>query len=213
MYERLLELLIEKWEKARFQVKDVDEARVLQQSSLAEYLQVGIDAIRKVLERLAFAAHAGQSERAGTADIAAQRAESPAALLATGKENSRKLPVDLKEIMEYLRDRVGILYKRGGDSDENAVYTFPHRSFQEYLAAAYFYREETPFFKRYPQVNADVWQDVAAYFGSTDPDRWREVGGAGREHRLLQKARPGLEFAEFAGARTGNNELMPLAQA
>ncbi len=213
LYERLLDLLIEKWEKARFQVKDVDEARVRQQSSLAEYLQVGINAIRKVLERLAFAAHAGQSERAGTADIAAQALSHQLLLLATGKENSRKLPVDLKEILEYLRDRVGILYKRGGDSDENAVYTFPHRSFQEYLAAAYFYRQEKALFERYPEVNANEWQDVAAYLGSTDPDRWREVIVLAGSIDSFKQPGPVWNLVNSLVPKPVNSESMTLLQA
>ena len=213
LYERLLELLIEKWEKARFQVKDVDEARVRQQSSLAEYLQVGIDAIRRVLERLAFAAHAGQSERAGTADIAAQALSHQLFLLASCKANSRNPPVNPNEILEYLRDRVGILYKRGGDSDDNAVYTFPHRSFQEYLAATYFYREEKAFFECYPKVKADVWQDVAAYLGSTDPDRWREVVVLAGSINSLSKPGPVWDLVNSLAPKPVNAETMTLAQA
>jgi formylglycine-generating enzyme required for sulfatase activity len=56
------------------------------------------------------------------------------------------------------------------------VYTFPHRSFQEYLTAAYLRREEETLFKQYPDCEEfGDWQEVAAWLGTTDPDRWREV--------------------------------------
>lgn len=173
LYERLLKLLIENWEKARFKVLDAEGAKKIEQYSLAVYLQVGVDAIQKVLERLAFAAHANQADnRSGTADIAAKDLSHALYQLAANTQETKRHVVDMPAIHDYLRDRVGILYQRGGD-DGHAVYTFPHRSFQEYLAAAYFRREEQDLFKQYP--DCDDWQALAAHLATTDPDRWREV--------------------------------------
>jgi Uncharacterized conserved protein len=87
-------------------------------------------------------------------------------------DSNRQYDVSVAKIHDYLRDRVGILYQRGGDGD-HAVYTFPHRSFQEYLAAAYFHREEKNLFAKYS--DCEDWQALAAHLASTDPDRWREV--------------------------------------
>ncbi len=170
LYKHLLDLLIQKWEKARFKVDDAEAAKKCEQHSLAEFLQVGPDAIRQVLERLAYNAHANQTGNAsGTADIAAQNLSHELFKLA---RNNQQHNVSVAKIHDYLRDRVGILYQRGGDGD-NAVYTFPHRSFQEYLAAAYFHREEKDLFTQYP--NCEDWQALAAHLATTDPDRWREV--------------------------------------
>ena len=170
LYEKLLELLVNRWEKKRFDAEDSEKAKNLQQYSLAEFLQVGHDTIRKVLERLAFSAHALQdAKQRETADIAEK--ELIWELYEEAKRNERK--IDQKEICDYLRDRVGILYQRGGANDYGAVYTFPHRSFQEFLAAAYFRRGEKALFKEHPKCRK--WYDVAARLGKADPDRWREV--------------------------------------
>ena len=73
------------------------------------------------------------------------------------------------------------MYQRGGKNEVDAVYTFPHRSFQEYLAAAYFRREEDALFDFFMAQDANLeledetWQELAAHLGRTDPDRWREV--------------------------------------
>ncbi|MEE9425674.1 MAG: SUMF1/EgtB/PvdO family nonheme iron enzyme [Methylococcales bacterium] len=179
LYERLLELLIDEWEKARFKTEDSLAAHECEQHSLAEFLQIGQDTIRLVLERLAFQAHTKQSINSNavadadtmeTANIAASDLSHQllCAAKAAGQDNIHPL-----DICEYLRDRVGILYQRGGASELDAVYTFPHRSFQEYLTAAYFRRTEKSMLHDYPEH--DEWQTLAAYLGSSDPDRWREV--------------------------------------
>ncbi|WP_287601813.1 SUMF1/EgtB/PvdO family nonheme iron enzyme [Thiothrix sp.] len=170
LYERLLELLVNKWEKARFDAKDCDDARRLAQHSLAEFLQIGQDVIRRVLERLAFRAHTLQdAQQQETADISSD--DLILALAKAARKGGKN--VDEWEVCEYLRDRVGILYQRGGTNEEDAVYTFPHRSFQEYLAAAYFQLETDELFSEHEDCQS--WQEVAAQLGTSDPDRWREV--------------------------------------
>ncbi len=170
LYERLLELLVNRWEKKRFEAEDSEKAANLQQHSLAEFLKIGQDAIRKVLERLAFRAHAAQdANQRGTADIS----EKDLINQLQQEADHNKLEVYQNRLREYLRDRVGILYQRGGANELEAVYTFPHRSFQEYLAAAYFRRGEKALFADYPKCRK--WYDVAAKLGREDPDRWREV--------------------------------------
>ncbi|MGR8932333.1 MAG: TIR domain-containing protein, partial [Gammaproteobacteria bacterium] len=175
LYERLLELLIDEWEKARFKSEDAEAALRREQHSLAEFLQLGQDTIRLVLERLAFQVHACEpraqdSEPVHTADIAAKDLSHQ--LLCEAKKAGRER-IDALEICEYLRDRVGILYQRGGASDLDAVYTFPHRSFQEYLAAAYLRREEKALFKDHR--DCEDWQSLIAHLAGREPDRWREV--------------------------------------
>ena len=180
LYERLLELLVEEWERVRFKADNEKSAREQHQTSLADYLHIGQDAIREVLERLAFRAHASQGAGLqGTADISAYDLtyELSKAASKVGKK------INPFEISVFLCDRVGILYQRGGANEMDAVYTFPHRSFQEYLAASYFRRNANAVLDYFEEECAEsdielideTWQYIASHLGKTDPDRWREV--------------------------------------
>jgi formylglycine-generating enzyme required for sulfatase activity len=175
LYQELLDLLVKKWEKARFAVKDAEEAK--SQPSLSAFLQVGYEAIYLVLERLAFNAHARQKiNEKGVADIAED-----SLVVALNKlviEHNPDNPVNAPLLQNYLRDRVGILNLRGGDNQENSVYSFPHRSFQEYLAASYLSRGEKGMYDGYDgfeKKRGTKWYDFAAFLLKNDPDRWREV--------------------------------------
>jgi formylglycine-generating enzyme required for sulfatase activity len=148
LYADAVELLLDFWEKRRVELTARGE-RVLVQPSLAEFLKVEPQRVREVLEELAFAAHAAQPEQVGTADIA--EGDLLAALLDLHPH------ADLNLLLEYLRDRAGLLVPRGVK-----VYTFPHRTFQEYLAACWLTRR-------------DDFQERAAHLGREDPGRWREV--------------------------------------
>lgn len=206
LYEALLGLLIDKWEAARFRTEDAKRARELEQYSLAEFLRVGRDDVQRVLERLAFRAHEEQEGLEGSADIPVHRLTHELLCLARHEVGSPDSPVDALAVSEYLRDRVGVLYQRGGSSERDAVYSFPHRSFQEYLVAAYLRREEQEMYERFADADCFEWPELAAHLGRSDPDRWREVvllaGGIkaskepGPVWRLVDALFPGAEDAE-----------------
>lgn len=155
LYADTVDLLLDQWESPKM-VRGPDGKPAVAEPSLLEWLKLDRAAVSKLLERLAFEAHRdqppqrGQPALTGTADIGQER-------LVTGLVNLTANP-DVKpaRVIEYVRDRAGLLAARGV-----GVYTFPHRTFQEYLAACYLTDHG------YPDDLADL---VLA-----DGQRWREV--------------------------------------
>ncbi len=149
LYASTVELLLDWWQKETV-IKDENGEYQLIQPSLLEWLKTDRDKVREVIEELAYNAHKKQPEMVGTADIA----ESD---LIDGILQLKNNP-DVKpfRLIEFLRDRAGLLISRG-----IGVYTFPHRTFQEYLAACFLTRKE------YPHYIAKLAKET--------PDRWREV--------------------------------------
>lgn len=149
LYADTVELLLDWWEKPKL-LRDAAGNVTVTQPSLAEWLKVDRDQVRQLLNRLAYTAHAHQTDLRETADITQ-------ADLRDGLLNLSQNP-DVKplRLMEYLSQRAGLLVPRGV-----GVYTFPHRTIQEYLAACHLTDEEFP--------------DKLAELARNDPERWREV--------------------------------------
>jgi formylglycine-generating enzyme required for sulfatase activity len=113
---------------------------------------------------LAYKAHHDQPETTGTADISEGDLLIALKNLAIKEEEQAKADavqngpdrIDITLLAEYIQDRAGLLLPRG-----NNIYTFPHRTFQEYLAACYLTINDYP-----NQISELVRKDV---------NRWREV--------------------------------------
>ncbi|MBD3306327.1 TIR domain-containing protein, partial [candidate division KSB3 bacterium] len=131
LYAEATILLLEWWEGAKV-VRNAEGQMEVVQESLSELLRVGRQAVREVLESLAFEAHAGQTaDQQDTADIPEETLKN--ALLKIKGEHGRDKDLRPYRLVEYLSDRAGLLVQgRDGQS-----YTFPHRTFQEYLAACH----------------------------------------------------------------------------
>ena len=149
LYRDAVDLLLDQWESPKV-VRDAEGRPLVRQPSLAEWLKVDREMVRAELNRLAFEAHRDQPELLGTADIA------QAQLVTSLMSVARNPEVNPARLVEHVRDRAGLLAERG-----EGVFTFPHRTFQEYLAACHL----TDF----------GFPDEPAKLLKADPQRWREV--------------------------------------
>lgn len=148
LYADTVDLLLDWWESQR--IIHGPRGKAILQPSLVEWLKIERDKVRNLLNKLAYQAHANTADLVGTADIPEQE-------LVSGLMNMTNNP-DAKpgRLVEYLSQRAGLLIPRGV-----GIYTFPHRSFQEYLAACYLTVHDYP--------------DYVAQLARQDPNRWREV--------------------------------------
>jgi len=151
LYAEAVDLLLDQWEGHKV-VRDAEGHPLVQQRSLAEWLRVDRADVRAELERLAFEAHRDQADLEGTADI--EQGALVGALLAVAR--NPEVHANPLELEDYLCNRAGLLVARGDD-----IYAFPHRTFQEYLAACYLTDHG------FPRSVAELVRD--------DVQRWREV--------------------------------------
>ncbi|MBE2268689.1 MAG: SUMF1/EgtB/PvdO family nonheme iron enzyme [Anaerolinea sp.] len=116
LYQQCVELLMLRWRS--------QEAR-----ALMENLDIREDDLYKMLWEIAYYAHDQQADREGAADI------SQADVLAIA---SRRLGsfANAEIFCEFVEKRAGLLIGRGYEG-LHRVFTFPHRTFQEYLAGCY----------------------------------------------------------------------------
>ncbi|MGB0385186.1 MAG: SUMF1/EgtB/PvdO family nonheme iron enzyme [Ardenticatenaceae bacterium] len=147
LYAEAVDLLLYQWERQRT-VRD-QSGKEIMQPSLAEWLKVDRDEVRKLLNQLAYEAHSSQPDMVGTADLPQMR------LIKGLLDISPDRKIQLLELTHYLEHRAGLLLARG-----EGVYTFPHRTFQEYLAACHL---------------ADGDPADMAELARQEPNRWREV--------------------------------------
>ncbi len=151
LYRQSVAMLLDEWEGLKLQCDASGQPIGVEQPSLNEWLNASRENIRRELDKLAYEAHLQQPTLVGTADI--RQSDLIAALLAASRDRREVRPVLLED---HLRDRTGLLTAHG-----EGLYQFPHRSFQEYLAACHLERFKFP--------------DELSCLAKADPHRWREV--------------------------------------
>ncbi|MCL6591483.1 MAG: SUMF1/EgtB/PvdO family nonheme iron enzyme [Firmicutes bacterium] len=163
LYEETMNLLFDFWETSK---KSYDaNGREIIQPSISEFLKIkDKEKLLDVLCELAYNAHRDQPETTGAADIPEGDLLIALKNLAVKEEEQVRAGagqngadrIDITLLAEYLQDRAGLLLPRG-----NNIYTFPHRTFQEYLTARYLSNYKYPY--------------ELAKLVKGDPNRWREV--------------------------------------
>ena len=147
LYERSAELLLDKWNRAR----EVPGAK-----SATEKLGLSVQHMRQALDELAFEVHRESGGREGPAGIHVGRVWEALDRHRHGEA------IKLREATDFLNERAGILLGEARD-----LYTFPHRSYQEYLAACHALRDDFPY-ALVGVVRGDValWREVFQFAAS-----------------------------------------------
>jgi formylglycine-generating enzyme required for sulfatase activity len=152
LYEESVKLLLTRWQSAR-QIRRAD-GTLETEPGIAKALAVEEKVIRQVLHRLAFTVHERQSKESQRLDVPADiRTEEVLAAFST------VLPEDTnaRVVLDYLENRAGLLVSRAP-----GIYTFLHRSFQEFLAACYLLDQPESASRLRDRVleNATWWREV-----------------------------------------------------
>jgi formylglycine-generating enzyme required for sulfatase activity len=147
VYDEVVKLLLERWHKPE------DGER-----SPLDMLGITMGQLRGRIEGLAYEAHRDNVRRAGTADIAEAALSAAFRPLLGGDHNKAH------EIIQDIEQRAGLLVGQGV-RDHQQQFTFPHRAFQEYLAACHLAAQRDLEKRTHELVTTapDQWREVAIY--------------------------------------------------
>ncbi len=121
LYQKAVDILLRKWQQTKGALQDKE----------LDALLGSPERIRPVIERLAFEAH-----QKGALDTAADLPRLEALEILESTEYLGCLDV-ANRFLNYVDERSGLLVGRGGTPGRPGAYSFPHRTFQEYLAGCY----------------------------------------------------------------------------
>jgi formylglycine-generating enzyme required for sulfatase activity len=123
LYDQAVQVLLRRWHKRKG----------LPVSPELEAVLADDRRLRSILQRLAYEAHRQQS-----AEDAGDLARGDLLALLESADHLTNITL-AAEFLDYVDQRSGLLVGRGGGEDggQPAVYGFPHRTFQEYLAGCY----------------------------------------------------------------------------
>ncbi len=154
LYDDSVELLLGSWQRRR--LERGPDGQIVAEEAMMQVLDSDLGGIRKAIEHLAYTVHERQRTEGGktVADITEGEVLTAFRPLLDDENSQFKS----KALLNYLDTQAGLLIAR----DERGPYAFPHRSFQEYLAAAHLCRRNG-FPKRFREL------------AELDPLWWREV--------------------------------------
>ena len=151
LYEQSVQLLLMRWQRGS--KKETVDGTLEDEGGISKVLRLSEDQIRKALQKLAFDAHS-QQRGVGVRDVPAEIERKEVRDVFTDY-----LPADVSPqvLIDFLERRSGLLIER-----DAKVYTFPHRSFQEYLAGCHL-------------VDQDDYEERLLGLAGEDAGWWREV--------------------------------------
>ena len=120
LYNEAVDILLRKWQQYR---------RVIPED--LQELFKDEEKVRVIMERLAFEGHSKKSQ-----DEAADLPRGEALTLLEDDEYLGSIEF-AGRFLDFVDERSGLLVGRGGAPGKPATYSFPHRTFQEYLAGCY----------------------------------------------------------------------------
>ena len=128
LYEQSVKLLLDLWQRPK-QLFDAEGNPAGEEYDVFTELGIPQENLRTALNLVAYEAHWKQPTLTGTHDIRARDLAGALYEAATDKGKAQ----GEQRIIRYLINRAGLLIER----EQGRVYTFPHRTFQEYLAACH----------------------------------------------------------------------------
>ncbi len=151
LYKRAVLALLALWENRI--VRDRDAVRKVK-PSLVVQLGVPVERMQRVLAKVAYQVHARQQREEGAQD---QVADIPRHELMEALDEELRDRNKAGEVVEYIETRAGLLVAKG-----DRTYCFPHRTFQEYLAAIHI-------------LGLGNYDSLLRELVNGAPDWWREV--------------------------------------
>ncbi len=145
LYQRCVETLLLRWQREK-EKADKDAPSILQQ------LESSQGQLEQLLWQLAWEAHSQAGQREGAADLSEWE------VIKTARNHLGSLE-KAEKFLAYTEKKAHLLVGRGGADSRR--FTFPHRTFQEYLAACYLESERKPLRQIAILAEAsDAWREV-----------------------------------------------------
>ncbi|RIK70993.1 hypothetical protein DCC62_22255 [candidate division KSB1 bacterium] len=175
LYHLAVDVLLRRWQKRK-----TGEGDGALSKAMSDFLKDD-RRLREVMERLAFEAHRLGKDKKEAADLdrgfALKLLEQPEYLGAAALAD---------EFLNYVDERAGLLVGQGADPKRPLNYSFPHRSFQEYLAGCYLVSS-----------SRHAWETL--WNLTNEGDYWARAAQLGAEERLYNGGSKGkLDVLDLA---------------
>ncbi|MFQ5821924.1 MAG: NACHT domain-containing protein, partial [Candidatus Heimdallarchaeota archaeon] len=157
LFNLVVDVLLRRWQKRKTGESDLVSSR-----DLAELFKDDLR-LRNIMERLAYEAHKTGKGGREVVDI-----DRGTALTLLEKDEYLGSPTLASEFLDYVDQRAGLLVGRGGEPNRPASYSFPHRTFQEYLAGCYLVSQRDPARQYFVLAGEGEYWSLAAQLGAEE---------------------------------------------